>query len=215
MSKNQAGCRALGFTLMGSVLLALTACGPRPVTARLSVQVSAASATEVTESAQVLLRRFEEFRPSYFSSEIASIEGNRIDIEFRGASPPEPVMRYLAGTQGVWRLAAADAPLIVWVTDRDILRAVLFKDTSGLSVNTRITPAAGARLLQLTHRNVGKVLVTTWDGRVILRATISGVFGEQFISPVPEGEDPRAYCAVLQHGRLPVPVASVEYQAVP
>lgn len=194
-----------------ALCLPLTACGLRSTSARLSVQVPDAPPAEVAATANVLLARFETFRQSYFSSVSASIEGNRIDFEFRGKSPSEADLRYLAATRGVYRVAPMNTPLIPWFTDLDIIASYCGQGASSPYLATQLTPAAGAKLLELTRRNPGMTLITTFDGQEIQRATISGVFGERFQSSIPKDEHFTAFCTVMRHGRLPARIGKVEY----
>ena len=149
-----------------------------------------------------------------FSSLKTSIDGNRIDFEFRGTSPAQKDLEYLANTQGVLRVVARDSPHIIWYSDRDIVSAECSRSSDNDYLNIRLTSAAGEKMLELTRRNVGKVLITTWDGQPLIDSTVQGVIGGSFQSSIPRDDQTAGFCVVIKHGRLPVPVEKSEYQAV-
>ena len=75
-----------------------------------------------------------------------------------------------------------------------------------LAVNER----AGERLHNYTSRSVGRLLVTTWNGKEHSRARVGGVFSRQFQTTGMDRETAVMMMIMLKSGRLPVAVREVQ-----
>jgi len=199
-------------TCLGTIAT-VAACGPREITATLVVQTEDAPSQQVSRTAEILAERFSEIRPTMFSTVMPTVSGHTITFTFRGESLGEQSLRPLALTRGVLTIAPADHPEEVWVTDLDIVDVRVFMTEQGPMLSLRVTPEAGGRLLEGTSKNIGRKAVTTWEGRTLISATISGAFSTQFQLPVPSVEESHVLLNVLRHGRLPAAVTSFEYRA--
>ncbi len=194
-------------------LCLLAGCSQQAVSTRLVVNTGEATDAQVAETAHILVKRFKDWLPFSINSKVnATVEGNRIRLEFFGDSPPVPDLVYLATTQGVYRIASSDAPGVIWISDFDLADVSCDMENDQINVNMLLTPAAGTRMLELTKRNVGKTAVSTLDGKLLTRAVIRGVFGQRFQTTFPADEHIRLTCSILKTGRLPVPIAGYEFE---
>lgn len=194
----------LGFGMISAISLA--ACSSEP-SSTLTLVVASDEATVVRATEQVLRARFEELRPTMFSSVKSTISGSRIDFAFHRGAPPPATLAYLYETMGSLRVSlVGEIGGTPWITDGDIEDASVGYSNDQPALFVRVSPAAGGRLAQLTSENVGKVLQTTLDGSVLFEATISGVFGRSFQMPLPTPGPRLSLAAVLENGALPARV---------
>jgi hypothetical protein len=188
----------------------LFACAPAEVSGHLIVQTTSASPADVSGTAKILAARFEEVLPSRRSSVIPAISGGVVEFTFRGEMPPEQQLRYLATTRGELYIGPADQPTTVWVSDLDVDAASLSVTGQGAALSLLLSEKAGAVLAEATAKNVGRTVLVTWERRPILNAPIRGAFGRDFQFTVPSKDEGRMMRVILQGGRLPAAVDSVE-----
>lgn len=194
-----------------SVSALLTACSPGEVSATLVVQTDGGTPQQIARTAEVLAARIDELATTMSST----VTGNTITFTFRGDAPSEQVLRPLALTPGVLRITPADKPDELWVSDTDVVDATMARTDSGFIVNVRVSPEAGRRLQQMTSQHVGGKGVITFDGKMVVYATIRAPFGERFVLTAPSRDEGHLMALALRSGRLPVPVKSLEYRTVP
>jgi preprotein translocase subunit SecD len=189
---------------------------PDTVSARVSVHLeSGANQATIGESQRILLERLTAFLPDRNSRISASIVRDVLQFDFRGLSPGEQELKFLCESRGVLRLALVDTPRISWISDMDVEEVQLYKERDGFFMRVRLTAAAGARLTQLTQKNIGRAVRYTWDGEYLFDATINSVLGRQFRFSAPPPPRGLMMRAILQHGRLPVGVAKCLVQISP
>lgn len=202
----------------GSLLLTtlMAACGGPASVTRFTVHTVAAPPDEVAGTARVIRERFDAWVPGGSSRVDTTIEGNRIDFDFHGATPTAAEIVYLGSTRGEYRLAARDSPDIAWVSDLDFLSAKCadgeFAGSEVVSLVAEVKPAAAERLATLTRQNLGKQVLSTWDDRVIGQATINTELGVHFEMMLMPDEHMRMRCTILQTGRLPAAVDSFSFE---
>jgi hypothetical protein len=189
----------------------IVACSPPQVTGTAIVETEDAKPEDVARTADILAARFDEITPSRRSTITATPAGHTITFTFRGEHAKAEFLRPLALTRGVLRIGPADQPDETWASDADVERVeMLLQDHTVISL--RLTREAGARLLDATSKNKGRMLVTSWDGRPLLYAPILGPFGEAFQFTAPGSrEEGHVVLNALRHGRLPVATKSFEY----
>jgi hypothetical protein len=193
------------------VLAVLAVSCTRPPDVSLNLRVSTADPVVLEEVRRILLFRFREFRPSFFSSIESKIDGSRLSFRFKGGAPAQSLVTYLYETPGRVRTILVESSGVLF-TDQDIEQAALAYENESHVVRLRLTPAGGNRVLALTTRNVGKTARLTLDGRVLLEAVITGVLREAFqiTSPEQDTEKAMALVVVLQSGALPAVVSLVD-----
>lgn len=193
------------------VLVFLVASCQRPPDVTLNLRVDTADPAVVEEARRILLFRFGEFRPSFFSSIESKVDGAKLSFRFKGGAPAQSVLAYLYGTSGRVRATLVQSPATLF-TDQDIEQVDLAYENESHVILVRLTPAAGERVLALTTRNVGKTARFTLDGRLLLEATIAAVLRDSFqiTSPEQETEKAMALAVVLRSGALPAVVSSID-----
>ena len=201
ISRDLAGLLAVACLLAG--------CGPRPVSTIATVHFENRTTEEVTESAGILQARFAEMAPTLTSSVTATVSGQNVVLEFRGEAPPDETIREYA-TQGVFRIYASNSPLQFLVTDLDVESATARQDEAGPALSLSVTERAGQRLQNHTSRNLGQVLVTSWNGKEQSRNRIGGVFSRQFLTTGMDRETAIRMMIMLRYGRLPVAPQKIE-----
>jgi preprotein translocase subunit SecD len=189
--------------------LLLAACDMNKVAATVRVELESPTPEQTAAAAVVLQNRLSELVSS-FSKVTATPSGTGVDVVFAGEAPPDELIRSYASMQGVMRMFLADSPINVVVTDRDVEQATASRGPAGPVMNLMLRQPAGERMLAFTRRNVGKVMVTSWDRKTESRATIRGVFGAQFQTTGLDFDAQKLWVVMLRHGRLPVAVRSVE-----
>lgn len=165
--------------------------------------------TAVVESArQILLSRFNEFRPSFLSSITSKIDGSGITFTFYGGAPSDDTIKYLYRTRGKVRAVLSDSTTILF-TDRDIEEARLIYSDSRFDIALRLSQEAGERVLRLTTKNIGKSARITLDNAVLLDARIQDALRDSFqlTAPHQDDEQNRALVVVLRSGALPAQVS--------
>ncbi len=191
-------------------ILTLVGCGPRPVSTIATVHFETATTAELTEAANVLLARFREMSPSRSSSCTAVVGDRRIVLEFRGEPPADEIIRGYASSQGIFHIYPADARRNWLVSDRDVQIVNARASENGEVLDLSVDEDAAQRLLQYTSRNLGAVLVTSWDGKEQTRATVRGVFSKRFQTTGMDRDAALRMMITLRSGRLPVAVREVE-----
>lgn len=189
----------------------IVACSPPQVSGTAVVETEEARPEDIARTADIIASRFNEIRASARSTVSAAVTGHTITFTFRGAHAKPEVLQPLALTRGVLRIGPADQLNETWVSDVDVEQAEMFWQEQAV-ISVRLTRAGGARLLDATSRNKGRMLVTTWDGRPFVYAPIRGPFGQAFQFTAPgTREDGHVVLNALRHGRLPVATKSFEY----
>lgn len=203
---------SLSISVLCSITL-ITACSPPEVSGTAIVQTEEGTSQEITRTAQNIAERFDEILPTARSTVSATVNDNTITFTFRGAVPPEGVLRPLAMTRGVLRIAPADQPGETWVSDADVEDVQLFTTDQGRFIALRLTQEAGGRLMAATSANTGRALIMTWDGRTLMSATIQAPFGQSFQFNAPSSDqDAHVLLNALRRGHLPVVTKSFEYR---
>lgn len=198
----------VSLLLMFAVLVAGCTRTPDVV---LNLSVGSQDPTVLEDVRRILLFRFGEFPPSFFSKIESEIDGSMISFRFKGGAPEGSLLTYLYATTGKVRASLAENRAVLF-TDRDIEQADLAYENESHVVLLRLTPDAGERVLALTTRNIGKTVRVTLDDRPLLEAIISGAFRDSFQITSPEQDDERAMAlvVVLQSGALPAPVSLLQ-----
>ena len=201
---------SLPVGILFASVLTLAGCGPRPVSTIATVHFESATTAEMTEAAKVLLARFSEMSPSRSSTCTAALGERRIVLEFRGESPADEIIRDYASSQGIFHIYPADARRNWLVSDRDVQGVNARAGETGAVFDLSVDEDAAQRLLQYTSSNLGKVLVTSWDGKEQTRATVQGVFSKRFQTTGIDRDAALRMMTILRSGRLPVAVREVE-----
>lgn len=191
--------------------LALVAGCARTPDVTLNLSVDSDDRMVLEEVRRILLFRFGEFRPSFFSSIESDINGSAISFRFKGGAPEESILTYLYETPGRVNAVLVENSGLLF-TDQDIEQAGLAHENGSSVVRLRLAPTAGERVLALTTRNVGRTARLTMDGRALLEATITGALRDSFQITSPE-QDPQkamALVVVLRSGALPAAVSFSE-----
>lgn len=198
------------LSLLLVVVGLVASCARTPeVTLNLSVKTQDSAVLE--EVRRILLFRFGEFPASFFSSIETTSDGSVISFRFKGGAPEDSILTYLYETRGKVRASLAESSAILF-TDRDIEQAALAYENDTTVMRLRLTQAAGARVLALTTRSIGKTARVTLDGRPLIEATITGAFSDSFQVNLPDQDIEKgpALVAVLRSGALPAPVSLVK-----
>jgi preprotein translocase subunit SecD len=191
-------------------LCVLSGCGPRAISTTARVHFEAASEAEMMQAAQILQARFNELRPSYFSTVTTTVVAQDVALEFRGEAPADETIGSYAASQGIFRLYPLDAQNNLLVTDLDIEQVSATQGSTGPMLDLRVSESAGKRLLAYTSRNLGRVLITSWDRKEQSRAVVGGVFARQFQTTGMDRDTAMRLTIILRSGRLPVAVRSVD-----
>lgn len=173
-----------------------------------TIRFAAATSADMAQAAIVLQTRFRELNPSHSSSFTVIVGEQDIVLEFRGEAPPDQTIRDYS-TQGVLRIYPADATRNWLVTDRDIEEVSARQGDAGAMLDIKVRDSAAQRLQSYTSRNVGRVLVTNWDGKEQSRATVRGVFSRQFQTTGLDRATALRMRIMLESGRLPVAVREI------
>ena len=211
-----ASARSVRFVagLLASMFV-LTACGPRPVSTIATIHFENATPEQMTQAANILKERFSRLEYSFGSTITATVQDQRVVLEFRGAAPTDDMIREHA-TQGVFRISPVDTPLLFLVTDLDIENVNAREDPSaqddanGFVLDLQVSERAGQRLLNHTSRNLGRVLITSWNGKEQSRAVISGVFSTRFQTSGLDRNTAGRMMVMLKSGRLPIAPEKIE-----
>jgi len=187
----------------------LAACDMNKVAATVRVELESPTPEQTAAAAVILQNRLSEL-VSNFSRVTATPAGTSVDVVITGNAPPDELIRGYASIQGVMRMFLAESPVNVVITDRDVEQAAASEGDSGPLINLLLSQPAGDRMQDFTRRNVGKVMVTSWDRKTETRAVISGVFGGRFQTSGVDLDTAKLWVVMLRHGRLPVAVRSVE-----
>ena len=194
---------------MFAMLGLLSGCGPKPVSTSATIHFETSTPEEMALAGSILKARFDELTPTYFSSFTVVVHEKDIVLEFRGVAPADEVIREYA-SQGIFRIYAADSRLIWLVTDRDVQRVNALASENGFVLDMSVNESAGQRLQTYTSRNVGRVLVTSWNGKEQSRATVQGVFSRQFQTTGLDRETALRMRIMLESGRLPMAVREID-----
>src|SRR5262245_33325833 len=216
MATGRLGALARGIPRRAACLaiwLLLAGCSHRSATATL-IMVPPGDATDaqVVETTRLLLGRFNGSKPSSSSSVSAVYEQGAIRFDFVGETRPAADIIYLGTTQGMYSVAASDGEERVWISDLDFVSANCVRENNRVYLDMQVTPAAGARLLELTRQNAGKVLETYWDRKVVQQTTISAVSGARFRSSLPQDNHADLMCTILKIGRLPISIMAYDFK---
>jgi preprotein translocase subunit SecD len=193
----------------------LAGCAPSKVAATLVLQMGEATPEQIAKAAQVLAARFKEVTPGSFASVTPTISGQTISFAFRGGAPTEISVRALSTERGEFGIFSAENASDVWITDEDVIEAKLTMKAGGEFVSVHLKPEAGQRLAKKTAANVGKMLITTWNGQEVMSSQIQAPFGEMFEFTSPSEQLGRVMQVTLGHGRLPVAMTSFDYRVGP
>jgi len=188
-------------------LAALQACSLEP-DFELALEVDSSDPAVVEQTKGVLAARFDEFRPTLLSRRSSIVEGSTIRFTFKNGAPEPKVLEYLYTTPGRVRAALVTERFNAWFTDKDISDArVVYRD-SMLTLQVRLTPEAGQRMLRLTTENLGEVVAMTLDGETLMEARINGAFGDRFEIAGQELDTDLALAltVILRTGALPADV---------
>lgn len=199
----------LSWTLVLAILI--SGCTRVP-DVTLNLRVDTEDEAVVESARRILLYRFGEFPPSFFSTVESQVDGAVISFRFQGGAPESSTLAYLYETRGRLRVSMTEssAPLF---TERDIEQAGLsLEQGGGAAINLRLTPEAGERVHALTTRHVGKTLRMTLDGRPMMEAAIGEALRDsiRIITPEQDHERLLALVAILKSGALPASVTVAE-----
>ena len=190
----------------------LAGCAPSKVAATLVLQMEEATPEKIASAAQVLTERFKEVTPGSFASVTPTISGHTLSFAFRGGAPTEISVRALSTERAEFGIFSAENASDVWITDEDVVEARLSTKAGGEFVSVHLKPEAGKRLADKTAANVGKRLITTWDGNEVMSSQIQAPFGEDFEFTAPSEQVGRVMQVTLGHGRLPIAIRSFDYR---
>jgi preprotein translocase subunit SecD len=187
----------------------LAGCGPQPISTTATIHFETSTGEEMAQAANILRARFDTLMPSHSSSFTTIVRDQDIVLEFRGEAPPDQTIRDYA-SQGVLRIYAAESPLNWLVTDRDIESVHARQGDDGPVLDLAVNERAGERLHNYTSRSVGRLLVTSWNGKEQSRARVGGVFSRRFQTTVKDRDTALRMKAMLESGRLPVASREIE-----
>jgi hypothetical protein len=157
---------------------------------------------------QTLKGRFEDFRPSVFSSVDATLDSGRLHFVFHRGAPEAPILGTLVMQRGV--LTATLETGEVLYTNDDIVDALAVMENSKVYLKLVVTDAAAKRIGDVTAHNIGKVITVVLDGFTVFHSTISGPFSKEFkLSADYPFNEVRVIQALLDHGALPGPVGLI------
>jgi preprotein translocase subunit SecD len=197
------------LAILSMALVLAASCAREPdVVLNLSVDTSSPAIQERTRN--VLLARFDQVRPSFFSSVESKVDGSTISFRFKGAAPDAATMKYLSETPGRVQASLVETAEVLF-TQRDIEHASTGYGNGGPVLNVLLAQNAGATVVAVTARNIGKKIRVTMDDRILLDAVISGAFGSSFQIALPgeTAEQAKGLAAVLASGALPAPVSRI------
>lgn len=193
-------------------LCLLAGCGQSvETTARLTVKVGDASQAEVAKTMEVLLARFNSSKPAA-SSVSATAEAGAIRFDFRGESRSPAEIIYLGVVQGAYALGPSDAPDQPWIRDLDFVSAECVRKDDKVYLDTQVSHEKGLWLREVSRANIGKVLETYWDGKVVSQTTLHGVMEDHFKSPLPQDNHTDLMCIILKSGRTPVAIPDYDFK---
>jgi hypothetical protein len=192
----------------------LAGCGPRAISTTATIRLESSTSAEMAEAGRILKARFDEIPPSYSSSVTVIVGPLAVLLQFRGEAPSDQTIRDYA-SQGIFRIYPLDSPLNWLVTDRDVDLASARQGENGAVLDMVVSEKAGQRLFNYTSRNVGRLLVTSWNGKEQSRATVSGVFSRRFQTTGMDRDTALRMMTILKFGRLPKPVREIEIEHAP
>jgi preprotein translocase subunit SecD len=207
--------RAVTSIAVVASIAGLAGCAPSKVTATLVLQMEEAAPEKVARAAQVLTERFKEVTPGSFAEVTPTISGHTISFAFRGGAPTETSLRALSTERAEFGIFSAENASDVWITDEDVVEARLSTKAGGEFVSVHLKSEAGKRLADKTAANVGKTLITTWNGNEVMSSKIQGPFGENFEFTAPSEQLGRVMQVTLGHGRLPISMRSFDFRVTP
>ncbi|HEX5055941.1 MAG TPA: hypothetical protein VFX02_05535 [Gammaproteobacteria bacterium] len=152
--------------------------------------------------------RFEDFRPSVFSSVQAKIEDGRMHFLFRRGAPEPSILGTLMMQRGLLT-AKLDTGELLYSND-DIVDANTVLENGVVYLKLVVTDEAAQRIADGTKRNIGKVVHVMLDGFNIFNTTISEPFSKNFqLSASYPFRDVQVIQALLDHGSLPGPIGLI------
>ena len=91
------------FTLaVFATALCVAACGPRPVTKVVTIGLEPSTLEQRTASASILAARFDEYRPSRFSTLASRVLEESVVIAFHGEAPDDFDLQSIGAVQGIY-----------------------------------------------------------------------------------------------------------------
>lgn len=194
-------------TLLIFLFTSLSGCTGSPsATVRLSVDSS--DPDVVLQAESVLTTRFERRLPRILSTLETEVAGPEIALHFINGAPDREVIERLCCTEGRITAYILDGgERQDWLTNSDVA------DTdAGLSdgvqvVYIQLNDEAGAKTLELTRNNIGKVAVVELDGVVLQSATIRSEFSTLFQLTAPADFPATDVAALMLSDPLPAKVS--------
>jgi hypothetical protein len=160
---------------------------------------------------QVLLTlkgRFEDFRPSIFSSVEAKVIDGKMHFLFHRGGPDPSILGTLMMERGVLT-AKLDSGELLYSND-DIIDANTVLENGVVYLKLVVTDKAAQRIGDITKRNIGQVVHVMLDGFNPFNTTISEPFSKNFkLSAGYPFKDVQVIQALIDHGSLPGPVGLI------
>ena len=172
-----------------------------------AVKTESAEHDVVTETRDILLRRYNEFLPSRSSIIESKIEGSCINFVISNGSPSKHVITYLTETPGILEAFHRNKSIkLLWFTEQDLISASVVPEKGRDMLNVKITSDAGVRTAQLSSNNIGKKLTIEIDGRTVGEGFITDTLSTSFLVHTPKSRYAQETSAALTFGRLPTTV---------
>ena len=172
-----------------------------------TVKIESTDREVVTETRDILLRRYNEFLPSRFSKIHTTIEGPLIKFVVSNGAPAKRVIGYLTESPGILEAFHIKNKIKrVWFTDQDLVSASVFPEKRRNMLNIKISSQAGTRATRLSRSNVGEQLTIEIDGRTVAEGRIFDTLTSSFVIHVPNHQHAQEISVILIHGRLPAVV---------
>lgn len=182
-------------------LLTLQGCTKEP-DVDLTLAVRSRDSAVVAQTRDVLLSRFTEVRPSFFSTIETAIQGSTIHFTFKGGAPPPMLLELLHGTRGRLRAFLPGYPAEAdWFTDQDVAEVRFAYENSTPQIRIRLVPAAGARVERLSNEYLGQVVRVTLDRDTLRQRPIRCTVSDRGTRPR-LSERPRSSAGPDPHVRL-------------
>jgi hypothetical protein len=154
------------------------------------------------EQAMLTLKgRFEDFRPSIFSSVEARLEAGEMQFLFHRGVPESKFLTTLFLQRGVLTATLETGELVY--NDEDILSAQTVQMDGKVYLKLVVSDEAARRIGEITANNIGKVTNVVLDGFPVFNSTIEGAFSKEFklSAPYPYREV-QVIESLLDHGSL-------------
>lgn len=157
---------------------------------------------------RILKGRFEDLRPSSFSSVETKVEEGRMHFIFRRGAPETPILGTLFMQRGVLT-ATLETGELLYNSD-DIIDANAVVENGVVYLKLVVSDQAAERIEEATARNIGKTINVVLDGFTVFKSTISEPFSKHFqLSADYPFKEVQVIQALLDHGTLPGPVGIV------